>query len=227
MKMIEIEKELIRLSNEKNKEYIDKVVPNINNSLGVRIPELRKLARVIVKDNYKDFLDNFPNTYFDYVVLKGIVLGYVNDDIDVILDYVRKFIPLINDWAVNDIFCSSFKICKKYPDKVWNFLMNYVDVDNEYYNRLVAVMLLNYYLTDDYIDKALDVLCKLNNQGYYNKMAISWAFATAYTKYPDKALEIIKSNKLDKWIHNKTIQKCLDSYKVSKDDKGILRNLKR
>jgi 3-methyladenine DNA glycosylase AlkD len=227
MKIKDIEIELRELSNKNSKKYIDKVVPNINNSLGVRIPDLRKLGKVIAKDNYKDFLDSFPDTYFEYKVLKGIVLGYASDDIEVILDYVRKFLPLISDWAVNDIFCSSFKICKRYPKEVWNFLMEYVTLDKEYYNRFIVVMFLNYYLDDEYIDRVLEIIVKLKNEGYYSKMAISWALATTYTKYPNKVLELLRNNKLDKWIHNKTIQKCIESYKVSKTDKEILRKLKR
>lgn len=226
MRIEDLERELILLSSKNNKLYIDKVVGKKEDIFGVSIPNLRKIGKKVVKEDYKDFFDNCPNTYFEYRMLKGIVLGYAKDDIEIILNYVKKFVLIIDDWALNDVFCSGFKICRKYLDRVWDFLMEYVSVDEEYPQRMVAVMLLNYYLNDEYIDRTLDVFTKLKNNGYYTKMAVAWGVATAYCKYPDKVLKLLDSKKLDNWVHNKAIQKCIESLKVSDRDKEMLRNLK-
>lgn len=226
MEIKKIEQELFKLSTNNEKKYITKVVPNINNVIGVKVPDLRKLARTITKTDYSTFLKSIDKSYFEYEMLTALVIGYAKDDIDIILKYAKDFIPTIDNWAVNDIFCQNFKIAKKYPDKVLNFLKQYIYSDKEFEQRVVAVILLSHYLTDNYIDIVLDILIRLKHPGYYTKMAVAWAVATAYCKYPTKTLSIIKNKQLDTWTHNKAIQKCIESYRVTKEDKIILKKLK-
>ena len=138
-------------------------------------------------------------------------------------------IEKINDWSLCDGFCSNLKIVQKYKEEFWEFLLSYGKIDDEFKQRVVAVMLMNYYLTDDYVDMTLNVLDSLKNEKYYCKMAVAWAIATAWAKQRDKTFLYMQkdNNTLDNWTYNKAIQKMLESYRVSDEDKAMLRTMKR
>lgn len=201
--------------------------PNSCEVIGVPVPELRKIAKNIAKDNYIDFLKNCPNDiYFEHQMIKGMVIGYAKDDIIEILKYCDEFIPTIHDWAVCDTFCTTLKIVTKNREIVWNWLQQYI-TGQEFSQRVVAVISLSYFLTDDYINQVLDTMNKLKNQGYYTKMGIAWCIATAYAKYPKETMDFFKNNQLDNWTFNKSIQKSIESYRVPLNDKTILKSMKR
>lgn len=201
--------------------------PNSCEVIGVPVPELRKIAKTIAKDNYIDFLEKCPNDiYFEHQLLKAFVIGYAKDDITEILKHCDKFIPTIHDWAVCDSLCTSLVIAKKNREMVWNWLQKYIN-GGEFSQRVVAVISLSHFLTDDYINKVLDTMNKLKNQGYYTKMSIAWCVATAYAKYPQETMTFLKDNQLDNWTFNKSIQKAIESYRVPLEDKSILKNMKK
>lgn len=209
---------------------IKKEIKNIKRTkFGISIPELKKLARKIAKDNGKEFLDQNGCETFELRLLHAFVLGYLKDDIKVLLEYFKNFMPKVDDWAVCDSLCQSFKVARKYPDIVWNFLMKYKNSKKEFESRIVAVMLLSHYLNDDYIDSVMDILNNLNTDDYYSKMGVAWAIATVMGKYPDKCLNYLKSDKckLDNSTYNKSLQKIKESYRVSDDIKEIIKPLKK
>ena len=218
---------LLEISNKKQVDYTSNVIPESKLILGVKLPELRKIAKEIAKKDYKDFLDNCPDTYFEYEILQAFVIGYAKDDIEVLLEYADRFIPKIHDWAVNDGFCQSFKIAKKYRDIVWEWLQKYIDSDKEYEQRVAAVLLMSHFLVDDYIDRVLDTMNKLQCEGYYTRMGVAWCVATAYATYPKETMKYMHNNKLQDWTYNKSIQKMIESYRVSDEDKKVLRTMKR
>ena len=205
--------------------------------LGVRLPELRKLAKKIAKDDYRKFLEENPMDFFEMESLQAMVIGYARADINLILNYLKEFIPHIHDWAVNDILCQTFKTARKHQETVWNFLMNYKDSRKEFEVRVVAIMLMTHFLNDTYIDRVLKVLNTLytdtsrDNATYYAKMGIAWAVATAAckTKYPDLTYEFMKSpsNRLDSWTYNKAIRKMQESFRVSREIKEKMNQLKK
>lgn len=196
---------------------------------GISIPELKKFAKKIAKDNYKYFLDNNDFETYELRLLHAFVLGYAKDDIDVLLKYFEDFVVYVEDWAVNDSLCQSFKIARKYPDRVWNYLMKYQDTTKEFESRIVSVMLLSHYLNDEYIERVFKVLDRLNADDYYSQMGIAWAIATIMGKYPDICLEYLKSKNcgLNKSTYNKSLQKIRESLKVSEDIKEIVKNMKK
>ena len=101
--------------------------------------------------------------------------------------------PNVDNWAISDSLCQSFKIARKCPDVVWNFIMQYVHTKREFESRIVSVTLLSHYLNDEYIDKVISVLNSLNTDNYYSQMGVAWAIATIMGKYPEKCLEYLKS----------------------------------
>ena len=234
----EIKQELEQNAKSSQNPYYTKVVPNSKPCIGVKVPVLRSLAKKIAKGDYKTFLCEFPEDYLEHQALKAFVLGYAKDDIEIILKYATAFIPSIQDWMVNDAFCQTFSIARKYPVCVWEWLMQYVDAGNpidgslsfdpagEYPQRVVAVTLMSHFLNDAYYEKVLKVLPKLTNPAYYTKMGVAWAVATAYAKYPAATKVLLEEHMLDPWTHNKAIQKMVESYRVSEEDKKILKGMK-
>lgn len=208
-------------------DFSTKLTPGCKPMIGVKIPELRKIAKQIAKQDYKKFLEKYPEEYFEHEILKALVIGYAKDDFDVIIGYADAFVPKIHDWAVNDIFCSTFKIAQKNREKVWEWLSGYAVIEEEFSQRVVAVMLMAHFLVDEYIDKVLECMNRLKYDGYYTKMGVAWCVATAYAKYPEKTHKFLLDNELDDWTFNKSIQKMTESFRVSDTDKELLRKMKR
>ena len=203
-----------------NPELYNKLNPTAKPALGVRIPKLREIAKRIAKEDYKWFLDNNPMDTFELESLQAFVIGYAKDDIHILLDYMRKFIPTIHDWSVNDSLCQTFKIARKYPEETFDLLMEFKDSKREYEVRVVAVMLMSQFLNDEYIDRVIETLDSLYTDTYYSRMGVAWAVATAMAKYPDKCIEYMNSsnNHLDDWTFNKSIQKMKECFRVNKED---------
>lgn len=223
-----IREKLFELADKKYADFSSGLTPNCKPMIGVRVPELRKIAKEIAKGDFKSFLKDGEEEYFEELDLKGMVIGYCKADIDEKLDFAREFIPKINDWAINDAFCAGFKCAKNNQEKVYSFLMNYVDSENEFEQRVVAVMLMNYFLTEEYIDRVLEILDKLKHDGYYAKMGVAWAVATAYAKFPEKVHNyMVNGNTLQDFTYNKSIRKMIESYRITDEAKSELRKMVR
>lgn len=227
MKIEEVNRQLFALAEEKNANRSSSIIPGAKSMLGARIPDLRKLAKQIAKEDYKDFLENCPDDYFEQQSLQAFVLGYAKDDIEMLLSYADRFIPKIQDWSVNDSFCQTFAIARKYRREVWEWLMPYAKKEEEYSQRVVAVLLMSHFLVDEYIQQVLEVMNQLKYDAYYTKMGVAWCVATAYAKYPKETYAFLLDNQLDDWTFNKSIQKMIESYRVPEEDKKWLREMKR
>ena len=225
----EIRDELEKLSDKKYKEFHTGLCPNSNEILGVRVPVLRNFAKQIVKEeNIEKYLNNALDNSYEEILLQGMVLGlWKNITIEKFCEYLEKFIPKINSWAVCDISISGFKITKKNMKYMWQFLEKYLKSENEFELRFAIVMLLDYYITDEYIDKVLKILNNIKHEGYYVKMAVAWAVQVAFVKYPEKTMKLLENNNIDKWTYNKALQKIIESYRVNDEMKKIIRNMKK
>lgn len=211
----------------KFQKFTSGLIPGTDPIIGVRIPKLRTLAKKIAKEDWRGYLEHAACDTYEEIMLQGLVLGYAKGEIDELLEYVRAFIPKIHDWSVNDCFCATFKIAQKHRKKVWNFLMPYAKSDQEFEQRVVAVMLMDHFLTEAYIVRVLAVWDRLDHPGYYRKMGVAWGVATAYAKYPKETHAFLLENHLDDETYNKAIQKMIESYRISAEDKEILRGMKR
>lgn len=212
---------------DKYREFSSGLIPGNDTMLGVRIPVLRDLAKKIAKEDWRTYLKGARDDSFEEICLQGFVIGYAKADIDELLSYASEFIPKIQDWSVNDGFCATFKIARKHREKVWDFLMQYKNSQNEYEQRVVAVMLMNHFLEEEYIDRVLVVWDELNHEGYYCKMGVAWGIATAYAKFPKETHAFLLDNHLDDFTYNKSIQKMIESNRIAPEDKEILRTMKR
>ena len=225
----EIRKRLEELAEEKYKSFSQSLIPGARPILGVRIPVLRKMAGEIAKGDWKTYLDHARDDSFEEVNLQGFVIGYAKADFDTLLPYIRRHVEKINDWSLCDGFCATLKIVKEHKQEFKRVLQAYKEQDSEFAQRFVAVILLNYYLEPEDIDETLSMLDGLKNDGYYCKMAVAWAVATAMAKQPDKVWEYLNegNNTLEDFTYNKAIQKMIESYKISKEEKVKMKKMKR
>lgn len=199
------------------------LIPGEEHLLGVRLPVLRKKAKELARKDWKDYLAFSDIQFFEEAMLQGMIIGYAKAPLEEIFEEAEKFIPRITNWSVNDSFCNSFKIARKHPKEVWDFLMGYRDSREEYEVRVVAVMLLNHYLTEEYIGEVLEVLGMLCVEEYYASMAVAWAYASAWGRFPKQTREYLVSHSIDRETYRKTLQKCLESYRVCPEDKEWIR----
>lgn len=225
---LKIREELINLSEENYKEFSSKLLPGVKNILGVRLPALRKIAKTIAKGDWESYLNSSSDDYFEEVMLQGMVIGYIdNADIDEIINIITKYISKINNWSVCDSFCNGLKITNKNKSKMWSFLEECISSNYEFEVRFAVVMFLNFYVDDDYIKLVLSNLDKIKHNGYYVKMAIAWVISICYVKFNEITLNYLKENNLDDFTYNKALQKICESLKVSKDEKDVIRDMKR
>ena len=219
---------LEKLSDEKYKEFHTGLCPNSNEILGVRVPILRNFAKEIIKEeNIEEYLNNALDNSYEEILLQGMVLGLWKTQIENFSKYLKEFVPKINSWAVCDISVAGFKITKKNMEYMWEFVKEYLKSDKEFELRFAIVMLLDFYITEDYIDKVLEILNNVKHEGYYVKMAIAWAIQVAFVKFPVKTMNLLKNNKIDNWTYNKALQKIIESYRVDEKTKEKIKKMKR
>ncbi len=219
--------ELYSLQDLKYKEFHSKLIMS-DKLIGVRTPELKRIAKVIARSNYEDFFKENRHELYEENLVHGLVLGYLKLDFIELKPLVDDFIPYIDNWAVCDATVANLKVYKKNKTKdiVFNEIKNYLKNDNPWINRFGYVLLLEYFIEEKYMDEIFE-LCENYKNHYYVKMAIAWLVSMCYIKYKGRTITFLKKHKLDIWTHNKAIQKIIDSYRVDNMDKVILRGLKR
>ncbi|BFH14218.1 DNA alkylation repair protein [Paenibacillus melissococcoides] len=222
-----IRAQIMAMADEKYRQFSASLIPNINNVVGVRLPELRKLARSIAKGDWRAYLAQADSDYFEEVMLQGMVIGCAKADVEEILRHVSAFVPKIDNWSVCDSFCSGLKIASSHQERVWEFIQPYLESDKEYEIRFGVVMLLNYYVDEPYIHRVLERLDRIKHEGYYVKMAVAWAVSICFVKLPDITMDYLRGNSLDDFTYNKALQKITESYRVAPETKALIRSMKR
>ena len=214
-------------SEEKYQKFSSSLLPGVKNVAGVRLPILRKIAREIYKSDWRNFLENNSYEFMEEKMLKGMVIGLLKEQADVIFNYIEKFIPDIDNWAICDSFCCGLKFINKNKSETWKFIQKYLNSKKEYEIRFGAVIILNFFVDKEYIDNALKILSKIKTNDDYAQMAIAWALSICYVKFEEKTLNHLLNSNMDKYIFNKTIQKIIESNRISKETKSELKLLKK
>lgn len=225
--MNNIREKLFELQDKKYKDFHSSLCPNINDIIGVRIPELRNIAKQIAKENPVEYLENVPKEYYEEKMLQGLVIGYMKSSLEEKQKYLDEFVPIIDNWAICDCCTSTYKFTNKYLTEMWNYIQKYLSSDKEFELRFAIVMLMDYYITDEYIDRVIKIYDNINNDAYYVKMAIAWALSVCYVKFPKKTMDFMQKNNLDDFTYNKALQKMIESYRVDENIKNELRKMKR
>lgn len=223
-----IRKELLALVDEKYREFHSALVPGADNILGIRVPQLRLLAKDVAKrKDWRAFVEATDTEYYEETMLQGMVIGASKMEHEERMRYVAKFVPCINNWAVCDIFCGELKSAvRKDKENVWRFIQPYLKSTKEFELRFGIVMLFHF-VDDEHIDFLLEYADLFNHEAYYARMAMAWMLSVCFVKFPEKTMEYLKRSRLDNWTYNKALQKTMESLRVDKDTKAILRNMKR
>ena len=184
-----------------------------NNLIEIRVPILKKIAKELAKGNYKEFISIMNHNYHEEVLIHGLILGYIKDP----MNYFDDYIKYMNDWQSCDITISNMKYFKYNQDI--NYIKKYL------YHRVGYVILLTYYIKDEYIDELYNIVDNYNSDNYYVKMAVAWLLSYLIIYDKNRAVKYLKKSKLDDFTYNKGIQKAIESKKIK--DKKWLKDLKR
>lgn len=225
--MMSIHERLKAVQEPSYREFTKKLIPNEPDILGVRIPVLRQLAKEIMKDEPLTFLAEVENRYFEETQLEGFVIGMMKMPAEERIPYIEKFIPKIRNWSVCDGFCSALKDAKKNQALYWALVEKYAASDKAYDQRFAAVMMLNYFINDVYLEKSLALLDTLKHDDYYVRMGVAWSVSMFFIRKPIETMPYLQHNTLDDWTYNKALSKITESLRVSKETKDRIRTMKR
>lgn len=224
----ELKKRLQSLSEPEYRAFHSSLVPGEKNILGVRLPKLRTLAKELARQDWKEWFLAGKDSCYEETMVRGLVLAYARLDVEERIRYIRIFLKDITNWAVCDSFCNTLKEAEKYQKIYWDFLEPYFTSDQEYEARFAAVMLLSHFVKEDYLEDGIRRLESMKQKGYYARMAAAWAVSVLFTAFPEKMLSYLQGNHgLDEFTYQKSLQKITESYRVSKEMKCIIREMRQ
>lgn len=225
--MQNLREEILKLADEKYREFHSGLCPNVSNIIGVRLPKLRELAKKIAKENPIEFLEEAKCEFYEEKMIYGLVTGYMKSSFNERLKYLDKFVPMIDNWAICDCCCSTYKFTNQNLKEMLNYLQKYIDSKKEFDLRFACIMLMDYYLVDEYFNKVLEIYNNIDSDKYYVQMGIAWGISVAFVKNEEKTRKFLENNKLDDFTYNKAIQKIIESNRVRQKVKDELRKMKR
>lgn len=225
--MLSVRDRLIMLTDPQYLKFTSPLIPGETQILGVRIPALREMAKEIARADAREFLRDAGIKYHEERILTGLVIGYADVCPQERLEWIAKFVPLINNWAVCDTFCMNLSFTAKNKSLVWDFLQPYFVSANEFDVRFGAIMMLSWFVDQQYIPRIFSVSDTIRNDGYYAKMALAWVLQKCFVKFPDRTLDYLNSNSLDDFTYNKALQKIIESRIPDKETKDLIRSMKR
>lgn len=221
-----IVEELFQLQDKEYAAMQEKIIPTVSPEriIGVRTPALRDLAKELAKDpGVKDFLNCLPHKYFDEDQLHAFVIS-LEKDFDKCVAQVEAFLPYVDNWATCDQM--SPKAFKKSPEKLLPYIRKWIGSDKVYVVRFAVGMLMQHFLDEKFSTEYADVVAAIRSEEYYVNMMIAWYFATALAKQYTVVLPYIEEKRLAPWVHNKAIQKSVESYRITPEQKEYLKTLK-
>lgn len=228
----EFVKYLKTFADEQYRRFHHSLIPDseIHTFIGVRMPKMRELGKEIAKGNPRSFLAVCKSGFYEERMMRGIVTGLVKPkDFDELCSLCEDFVPYVNNWALCDCFCSGLKAVKKYKSRFFDFICDRLCVmGNAWAVRVAIVLMLDYYLEDEYIDEVLMLVDGCRYEDYYVKMAQAWLIATAFAKCREKTLAyFVNEATVFDDVYNMAIQKAVESRRIDDETKAYLRTLKK
>ena len=226
MERAELLKRLFNLQDLKYRDMQIKIIPNIDpeSIIGVRTPDLKNLAKEILKSgDYKAFIEELPHKYFEENQLQAFIISGIKD-INECMEELGKFLPYVDNWATCDQM--SPKVFKKHKEELLTRIKVWIASDKPYTIRFGVGMLMEHFLNEDFDLSFPEMVANLRSEEYYVNMMIAWYFATALGKQYQSIIPFIEQKRLDDWTHNKAIQKSVESYRITEEQKKYLKTLK-
>lgn len=247
-----VQHQLLCMAENDYKAFSSKLIPGVTDMLGIRIPQLRKFAKEIVKSDWRAAIAE-EDIYFEERMLRGMVLSYAGTDMDEMLPYITEFIPLVENWSVCDSVFMGMTIFQKDRERTWNYIQPYIQSHKEFEIRVALIIMMQHllkcdvngkklsrlrqvameHLSDDrekkglYLDRVLSAADSVDTAKYYASMADSWLIAEAFCCFPYHTFLFLKKNQLDNVTYNKAIQKIIESHIPTDEVKDLLRSMKR
>lgn len=210
----------------KYKEFQSKLMPTIDEDtiIGVRTPMVRKLAKEFSKfPEAKNFMQNLPHRYYEENNIHAFMIETIKD-YDECIRELDRFLPYVNNWATCDSM--SPKILRKHTDELYEQIKIWINSDLTYTVRFAIEMLMSFYLDEKFKPEYSELVAQVESDEYYVKMMQAWYFATALAKQYDDTIHFVEKRTLPEWVHKKTIQKAIESYRITDEQKSYLRTLK-
>ena len=219
---------LISIKDSKYKEFHSSLVLNSKyEMIGIRVPTMKDIAKKIAKtSNIEEFLEFAQDKFYEEVMIQGLVISHIKDE-KLFYKYFKKHINKIDNWALCDTFCSAIKIVEKYEDKYFEEAVDMSLSDKEFISRVGLIIILSHFVSEKNLDTIFEVLNKIKSDLFYINMAEAWLVCELYIKYPKETKSFIKKNNLNKFTQNKAISKIHDSYRVSKEEKEVLKSYRK
>lgn len=223
--MNQIQKLLFEQQDQTYQAFQSKLIPEIapETVIGVRTPILRKMAKEFEASQRDEFLSELPHTYFEENQLHGFILSELKS-FEECVDKLEKFLPYVDNWATCDQ--TSPKVFKKNKEKLLRYIQKWLKSSHIYTVRFGIGMLMQHFLEEDFQPEYLQMVTSVYSEEYYINMEIAWYMATALAKQWDAAIPYLEESVMEKWTHNKTISKAVDSYRITKEQKDYLRTLR-
>jgi len=212
-------------ADEEYKSFSEKIIPGCDNILGIRIPALRKIAKTVFKGNYAEFLRCERDIYHEEVIIAGLVRALKKCGYSEMLGDIIEFSEKITNWAVCDTV--SFKGLKLYISEFYKDKDILIKSENPWQVRYGLGILMEFYLTDEYISEVLKTTENVRSDFYYVNMMQAWLIASAFAKYRDITLEFMKNTVTGNDVYKMAVRKICDSYKVSDGDKKLVKEMLR
>ena len=226
MNKTDLHKKLYSLQDLKYRDMQIRIIPSIDpeSVIGVRTPELRAMAKEIVKaGDHKVFLKELPHKFFEENQLQAFIISGIKD-LNECMDELERFLPCVDNWATCDQM--SPKIFKKHKEVLPAHIKEWISSERTYTVRYGVGMLMEHFLDEDFDPEYPEMVAKLRSDEYYINMMIAWYFATALAKQYESILPYIEQKRLDDWTHNKAIQKSVESSRITDEQKEYLKSLK-
>ena len=222
--------EILKSTDGDYKSFQEKLIPTIDKStvLGLRAPLAHKIAKKYAGTSAGEkFLSSLPHKYYDENIVHAFMLGEIKADNVTLRGRIVDFLPYVDNWAVCDGLVAHLKRFFKDKKSAYSFVLSCLDSSYAYTVRFGLVSLLNYYITDEYIDDLLKIVTRVKSNEYYVNMALAWLISYMLIKEYEKTLSLIEGGVLEKWVNNKSIQKACESYQISKEQKAYLKRFKK
>ena len=222
----DVQKRLFEMQDAEYRDFHAKLVPTMEKTkfIGIRTPMLRKFAKKFGKTEESEiFLQVLPHQYYEENNLHGLLIEQIRD-YDKCLEELERFLPFIDNWATCDLL--AVKTVKNHLDLYISEVYRWMESDQPYTIRFGVNMLMKYYLGDNFKIEYPEKVAAIRSEEYYVNMVRAWYFATALAKQYEQILPFLEERRMDLWTHNKTIQKAIESYRITSEQKEYLRTLK-
>ena len=224
---MDLREQLLAMADPAYRDFNASLIPSIGPSIGIRIPQLRQMARRIARaPSWRDFVRRDDCLYHEERMLQGMVIGYARCPIDEKLALVARFVPKIDNWALCDCFCWRLRPEERAP--MWRFIQPYFDSQGEFDIRFAVVMATANFIDGEHLEALLRHFDSFRHPAYYARMGVAWAVSVCFVKFPERMRRWLGDGcRLDEWTFRKSIQKIIESYRVTAADKEFVRALRQ